>query len=278
MALLNLLAKLGLDTSEFNAKLGQAEGRSNLFARKFQGSFAGGIAKFATLGFGIGALRSVLMQARELEDANRGMLTGMALYWESYKEAAVTALANTMIVFSSFVDKMLGLDSDLVGTFQTLGQTEEQQRDQEGRVRQLEQELSLRRRAREIIKEGELKSIQGLEPEERRLAIEEKIAALKRRVEQGAPGGGGPRLGPGKAMDLLGEITDWQLRLDRIREGKQKPEFQTRTFGAGSLDPLAKIGGFTGGADVKIISIQERIARATEKTAENTGEATVELG
>ena len=38
-----------------------------------------------------------------------------------------------------------------------------------------------------------------------------------------------------------------------------------------SLDALARIGGFTGGAQGQLLSLQDRIASATEETARNTG-------
>jgi len=64
-------------------------------------------------------------------------------------------------------------------------------------------------------------------------------------------------------------------------EGQQKKptadQFRAANMADRINDPLARIGGFTGGADIKVITIQERIARATEETASNTAGNSVRL-
>lgn len=63
-----------------------------------------------------------------------------------------------------------------------------------------------------------------------------------------------------------------QIALAELGEGPTAKAKKVKSFDSPAMDSLARIGGFTAGADStsRLVTLQERIARATEDTAKNT--------
>jgi hypothetical protein len=225
MALLNLIARLGLDNSGFDASLKGAEATANKFGKKFQSSIIGTAGRFLTLGF---AVNYVTDKIKALEGEG---------------------------------DKTLVEQIDA----EDIERQYEMIRSMEKR---LETKQSIAKLDDEIGKIADQRFLKELSDEDRRTElIRRRIALLQilKTVQMPPLKAKELQLEGEKLLSQIGAIDDDEK--NKIRE----PEFQTRNIGDRPLDPLARIGGFTGGGDVKIITIQERIASATEKTAENTG-------
>lgn len=224
MALLNLIARLGLDNSGFDTSLKDAEKTANTFANKFQRSIVGTVGKFFTLGF---AINFVQDKIRALEGAGETMEIPTGTLSEAIQE-------------------------------------------QEALIRGSEKRLSLKKELEkldsEIFKVADQRFLKELSEEDRRTELIRRRIALVQILKT-------VQMPPVKAKEIQLETEKLLSQIQAIDVGLDKPtkpEFQTRNIAEAVRDPLARIGGFTGGADVKIITIQERIAKATEDTASNT--------
>ncbi len=102
--------------------------------------------------------------------------------------------------------------------------------------------------------------LDSLDPAEKLLALEKE----RDRLIQARPvGAQEPWIDEAKRLTSVAQIEDQIQALKKRKLGKADsqsfPEFE-------SMDSLARIGGFTGGAQHQLLSLQQRIARATEGT------------
>jgi hypothetical protein len=99
----------------------------------------------------------------------------------------------------------------------------------------------------------------------KRMTVEERISNIRLRMR-------------GKSGVELEELTNQLFEADQEWNKKHKrPGLTVGTEVSRNMevfDPLRRIGAFNQGSDTgfKLMTFQERIARATERTAENTGE------
>lgn len=237
MALLNLIARLGLDSSGFEAGLDKSTIGAAKFARKFQSSIVSTVGQFFTLGF---ALNLVDGKIKQLQGDAEGFSLPEGTLADRFREQQ---------------QELLDAEETLAGRYelrQKTKQTEAQYIDEVNK--QLKEELAL-------YEQIDSNNLKRLSDEERLNELIQRRNDLKRGFLEG-------RIAPGFESKALQGMEGLDQEILDLRHGLTRS--QTRNIGAGSLDPLARIGGFTGGADVKIVTIQERIANATEKTAENT--------
>lgn len=127
----------------------------------------------------------------------------------------------------------------------------------------------------EIEKEQEKQTLKALDNEGKMYHIKRRIIDLHE--QQKAP----MLMVDRKALELQelqlrGDLQDLRLQRDKEALKNQRTE-RVRSFGPTALDNLAKVGGFTGAPDNLVVSLQERIAKATEDTAKNTGKAKVQF-
>ncbi len=96
----------------------------------------------------------------------------------------------------------------------------------------------------------------------RRIALQQ---ILKDNIEEGF-------IGDVRAKELQLESEKMLNKIIDLQSTVVEPAAQFRAVNSvnAKSDPLARIGGFTGGAETKVMAIQERIAKATETTADNT--------
>lgn len=231
MALLSLIARLGLDDSSFQTQIKSAETTAEKFGKKFQGSIAGSIGRFFSLGFAIGLVQDKI---RALEG------TGETL----------------SIPTGTLSDEIEAQEELIRGTERRLGIKKE--------VQKLDDE---------IFKTADQRFLKELSDEDRREELTRRRIALLQILRDF------DKMPPVKRKEMQLEtekLLNQIISIDQdAKEKAEQPKFRTRTIGDAPRDPLARIGGFTGGADVKVLTVQERIAKATEETATNTAANTV---
>lgn len=240
MPLLQLIGRLGLDTSHYESNLKKSEQSAAAFGRKFQSSIVNTVGKFFTVGFGMNAF---LDKINEIEHA-----------FDRFDDTTRETAQSVPMLLAPMMEELNAQQRKL----NLLNQIQEKQK----ALGKLEKELG------EITDQNNLKAMpdgeRRLELLKRYQDLAEKIKAdflsgrfnteegLKRRIE---------------AANLVGRIQ--QIPLPDV-EAPEEAKTSLRTLFARSADPLSRIGGFSGGSDVKVITIQERIAKATEETASNT--------
>lgn len=230
MPLLQLIGRLGLDTSNYEANLKKSEMSVAAFGKKFQRSIVSTVGSFFTLGYAVNFVQ----------------------------------------------DKIRALEGDGESLEIPTGQLSEDIIAQQERIAGLEKELALKKDMAkldaEIFKLADERFMKELSNEDKLIELKRRRAAileiLRDNFEMGVPG-----IPPLKAKEMQLETEKLLNQILAIEGDQDKPkaaQFRRMNIGEKALDPLARIGGFTGGADARIVTIQERIAKATEETADNT--------
>lgn len=98
----------------------------------------------------------------------------------------------------------------------------------------------------------------------KRMNLEEKMFAIRFRLRKVTD--------EVEREELINQLRDAEAEFAKSRA--VKPGIRVGAENLEIFDPLRRIGAFGQGADTgfKLVTLQERIARATERTAENTGE------
>lgn len=277
MALLNLIARLGLDSSGFDAGLNKAEASTNIFAKKFQKSLTQGVTKFATIGFAVNTVRDVITNADKLKGVSDKTVTslqdigdGFMAVWDGFKSVigVLTSINPFFLPFRAIGSALRGgtTPPDMERTAELEKMLAE---------RKIKHAEELKKVLADIAEETDKNSLKELSDEERKTELLRRRKAI---------------LDALVANKRLPELTAWSmiLQAEKLRGqamgiDTEKKAMEADTFRRTSIldrprDPLARIGGFTGGGDVKIVTLQERIAKATEDTAKNTAGNTITFG
>lgn len=133
--------------------------------------------------------------------------------------------------------------------------------DQEERRRAHEEESTAKRLttlAKETAEIQRKTSLEGLTDAEKRRKLTQEIHTLETMI--------GVQRGENDALGAAETLKEKAQREQDLKKLNTHLEPAT----AWMTDSLAKIGGFTGGADNRLMALQERIALASEKTADNT--------
>lgn len=233
MPLLQLIGRLGLDTSEYEGNLRKSELSIATFGKKFQRSIVGTVGSFFTLGYAVNFVQDKI-KALEGEAESMEIPTG---------DLSDSILAQEELIRST--QKLLDLKK-------SMGQVDE-----------------------EIFKTADQRFLKQLSNEDRITELTRRRTALveilRDNFEMGVPG-----IPPLKAKQMKLATEQLLSQIEAIDQEKPtRPEFRVLNIAQKSFDSLSKVGGFTGGQDLKILTIQERIARATEETASNTAGSSV---
>lgn len=233
MPLLQLIGRLGLDTSEYEANLKKSELSAAAFGKKFSSSIVSTVGKFFTIGY---AVEFVAGKIRALEESNNAL-------------------------DESFLPVPGTLTDDIRASQQRV----------EGLTSELKAKQDLHKLDNELLKTADARFLAELSAEDKRTELTRRRIALLQVLKTAS-------MEPSKraemtlaAEKLLTEITG--IKVD-AKESEQ-PEFRRVNIPEKAFDPLARIGGFTGGADVKVVSELQQINRNTAATAENTAGSSV---
>lgn len=233
MGLLSIIARLGLDSSSFDASLQKSQSQAEAFGAKMQRSILGSVGKFFTLGFGID---SVLNKINEIEHA-----------FDRFDDTARETAEEVPMLFAPMMEELNSQQRRL----NALSKVEEKKKD----IQKLEEDFA------KLIRQNALKEMSD---EERKIElIKQRAALMKRLVDE-------KKLSPAQAFEILSDIERTRHEITTIKSQPATARLARVGLDRESNDPLARIGGFTGGAEVRVLTVLERTANATEQTAENT--------
>ncbi len=284
MALLSLIGRLGLDDSDYNAKLGKAEGRANIFAKRFSHSLLHEVTKFATVGFGLGALKGAIDNIKNLEgvsESTRSAVINVGQAFSAMDEVVQEASANLVVLATNFL-AVAGAAakgiifgggagkkhfSDYILLMTGLADLENDRIEAEARIASLGAVLERGKKAAATRLEV---AQQVTENKRKPMTNEQQKKALKKEMGLTLE-----ELLTTKAPDKFMEgLSDFEKLRGQLIALTGKTDYKVQSF-ADKTDPLARIGGFTGGASSKLVVLTEKIEQNTREMANGIENNTV---